>query len=97
MLRGLLQGPRDPFVTGEENDLALLRQLHQSTGGPKAALLVEVHEDVVGENGNGPPHVIGAGEQRNAQGQIQLLARAEGQMHRLARAPGSRESTALRS
>ena len=56
---GFTEGGDYLLVAGEEDHLARDGQLGQGAGGPTATLGVEVHQDVVGQNGDGAAHVVG--------------------------------------
>ena len=71
-------------MAGKHDDLARLRELGQGTRGPAAAAGVEVYENIVGEDGNRTAHVVGGEQKRNAQAEVELLARAEREMDRIA-------------
>ena len=43
----------DLLMTGEDDDLPALGELGQSASRASAAVVVEIHQNVVGEHGNG--------------------------------------------
>ena len=55
---------------------------------PFAAFVVEVYEYIICEHGHGVPDTFYALEQRDAQGEIELLAGTHGKKARLPLAPG---------
>ena len=71
-------------MAGKHDDLARLRELGQGTRGPAAAAGVKVHENIVGKDRNRAAHVVGGEQKRDAQAEIELLARAEREMDRIA-------------
>ncbi len=63
---------------------------------PHGGAVIEVHEDVVGQDGHGATHVVGGHEQGDAQREVQLLARAQRQVARDSRRSSPQSVTCSR-
>lgn len=89
MTVGILpNGLNNLLMAGKKNDLAFFSKLAQRSNGSFAAFVVEAYEYIICEHGHGVPDTFYALEQRDAQGEIELLAGTHGKKARLPFAPG---------
>lgn len=89
MTVGILpNGLNNLLMAGKKNDLAFFSKFAQRPNGPFAAFVVEVNEYIICKHRHGVPDTFYALQQRNTQGEIELLACARRKETRLSFAPG---------